>query len=482
MKLGFARKDITPPAGAPLAGYLKDRVSTGVHDKLYVRALVFTGPGYPPSAAGGAGAAGGAASKGGASAPGDVAAAMLQLDLLNLDRLCVEKIRQRAAALGIGRDRLIMFAAHTHSAFGGIFDMNRGINRELRPLLGAPDPALVDLVVSQSAAALEEALKKPVETTVRIRRGILDGLGTNRRDPALPCDRDLLMCEFYRIDRKKILLYKLSCHPTVLNGDNLLISADFPGALASRLEDVPDGYDMAVFVNGAAGDMSTRFTRRESGFAECARYALLISEALAALREGVFLPLEKVFLRYHTIVLRRASPPDPAGAEERLAAAERALEAARESEAADPSAQAARTADMERTADRADRAAPAVSARIRRAESLVEGARIAAARARARKKPKGRGRAEGDEIPVETGILGINGETLVCPPLELFSTLALGLREGRERPADVFGYANDLLGYLPDRAAHEAGDYEALFSEFAPGEGERYIEQLAALL
>ncbi|GHV85075.1 hypothetical protein AGMMS50230_06830 [Spirochaetia bacterium] len=456
MKMGFARKDISPTqllkAGhtgkssgsdvVPLAGYLLDRRCQGIHDRLYARALVF---------------------KGNAGLT-----AILQLDLLNLDHITLEKIHKGLAALGLEKKQLLVCAAHTHSGFGGIFDTSRGINQELLPLLGAFDPHLLDLVVTQSLTCIAEAAASCEETMVRINRGTIDSLGANRHDPDLPADKDFFAMELYRIDRKKVLLYNLSCHPTVMNGENLLLSADFPGAVAARLEDVPEGYDMVVFINGAAGDMSTRFTREESSFTECSRFALLIEETLRALKNGVFLPLEKVQLEYHTILLDRAEIPGLETAEVNLAAALQNL-------------------DMAKSHDNPQK--------IRKAESFVEGAKINlikaqyAAPVKRRKTTKAAAKVSArvrkpaavlSEIPVETGILRINSTTAVCPPLELFSTLALPLK--KEKSVEIFGYANALLGYLADREAYDNMDYEALSSDFKRGEGERYIELMAALL
>jgi hypothetical protein len=451
MKTGFSRRDITPDFPVPLAGYQVNRVSRGVHDRLYARALAFDG--------------------GEASAP----AVLLQLDLLNLDRLCMERIREGIAAFGLGRDRLLVCAAHTHSGVGGIFDPGEGINRELEPLLGAPDPRLADLVVRESLSAVEEALGERVETMVRIRRGALEGLGTNRHDPDLPCDKSLLLIEFCRLDSKKILLYSVSCHPTVMNGENLLLSADFAGAVAEKLEksgvpppdlsgktgkDVPgaaDAYDLVIFINGAAGDMSTRFTRKESSFAECGRYGDLILGAVESLKKGVFLPLERVTLCYHKIGLCGAKARDEKSAEILLEESLKNLETLRQKKV--------------------------TPEKIRRAESFVEGARINLLKSRhaGRTGLKGEIRHDGgEEIPVETGILKINTSVIVCVPFELFSTLALALK--REKQVDVFGYANATHGYLADRESYDNMEYEALSGEFKRGEGERYIELVSALL
>jgi hypothetical protein len=419
---GFAKRDITPDFSVPMAGYyVPDRFSRGIHDRLYARALVFSG--MSPLV-------------------------LLQLDLLNLDRLCMERLSQGMEAFGLDRSRLLVCAVHTHSGYGGFFDPAQGINRELEPLLGKADPALADLVVNQSLAAIEEALKEGVETMVRINRGDITALGTNRHDPALPCDTGLFMVELYRMDRKKALLYNLSCHPTVMNGENRLLSADFAGSAAARLENSPGGYDLVLFINGSAGDMSTRFTRRESSFAECERFGDLVAGAVKALRGGVFFPLEKADIRYYSLALQRRELPGLNEAEEELEASRQRLQALKLT-GSDPGT-------------------------LRKAESFLEGAQMRLLAAKYQKDSPDR------ETAVETGILRINDRTVVCVPLELFSTLALVLK--KEKGVEIFGYANELKGYLADREAYANRDYEALSSEFECGEGERYVELVSALL
>jgi len=65
-------------------------------------------------------------------------------------------------------------------------------------------------------------------------------------------------------DGSKALLYNFGCHPTVLHEQNHLISADFPGTVASLLTEQVNNLKFAVFFNGAAGDVSTRFYRQKS--------------------------------------------------------------------------------------------------------------------------------------------------------------------------------------------------------------------------
>ncbi|MDR1388750.1 MAG: hypothetical protein LBJ31_02075 [Treponema sp.] len=232
-----------------------------------------------------------------------------------------------------------------------------------------------------------------------------------------------------------------------------MLSADFAGAAAAWFE---QHYDMALFVNGSAGDMSTRFTRSGCGFEECERFGLLVRDAvenLAAL-DVEEEALRRISLTYHHMALKRAEIPDLKTADADLAAALDNLENIKRARANAPL--------------------------LRKAESLVEGARINLVKAKTALEEDAK-RADGKHpyLDIRAALFTVNKKVIVCSPFELFSTLALQLRKDG---AELFGYANELYGYLADRAAYDNSDYEALFSVFARGEGERYIENIKALL
>ena len=42
IKAGFARVDVTPPLGSPIAGYFKERFADGVLDPIELNALAFS--------------------------------------------------------------------------------------------------------------------------------------------------------------------------------------------------------------------------------------------------------------------------------------------------------------------------------------------------------------------------------------------------------------------------------------------------------
>lgn len=422
MKMGFAAAAITPPLPCQMAGYAVFREAKAVHDGLFARALAFREDGKAP-------------------------VVILGLDVLNLDELCMRALNDRLAQQGVERDRLLVCCTHTHASFGGIFDMERGINRAMPELLGEARPDLVEHLVKQSAAAVESALSDMAEVSVAMSRGAMEKrLATNRHATELPSDQSFFLMEFLRADGKKLLLYNLSCHPTVLNAENRLLSADFPGGVNARLR---SEYDMVLFVNGSAGDMSTRFTRRESSFEECERFAQIVCDKIKELRgQGEFVPLTEFTLSYCTVELKEASV-------EALDAAQKSYDHALSN----------LEAVKAQTDDRAT---------VRKAESFVEGATVGLLKAK--HLPK----SEQGEVAVQAGLLTVNGVKIVCSPFELFSTLALKLK-GR-KGVEMFGYVNALFGYLADRDAYDAGDYEALMGVFERGAGEAYIDALTARL
>lgn len=420
--MGFSSAVITPPMPCSMAGYGVAREAQGVHDELYARAMAFQEPGKP-------------------------AIVLLALDVLNLDEVCMRALAEKLEPLGISRKQLLVCCIHTHASFGGIFDMQRGINPAMTDLLGEARPDLVELLAAQSVSAVACALSDMAETSVAMNKGSMGKqLATNRHAPELLSDQELFVLEFLRTDGKKVLLYNLCCHPTVLNAQNRLLSADFAGAVAARLQ---NEYDMAIFVNGSAGDMSTRFTRRESSFAECERFADIVFNEIQRTRgKSDFIPLKELSLTYHTVMLKEACVDSLDSAEKKYNDAVQHL-----------------TEVKAKTDDRAT---------IRKAESFVEGASVNLTKARYLKQGPQR------EAAVPAGLLTINGRRIICSPFELFSSLALLLKQSTD--VEMFGYVNALFGYLADTSAFDAGDYEALMGAFARGAGEEYIAQLTAWL
>ena len=88
---GFSKSNISPPIGAPLAGFAaRNGFCEGIHDDLFARALVLESSGQ--------------------------AVAFVSLDVLAMPAEFVNAVRESIqAATGIGRDSIVIACTRTHA-------------------------------------------------------------------------------------------------------------------------------------------------------------------------------------------------------------------------------------------------------------------------------------------------------------------------------------------------------------------------------
>jgi neutral ceramidase len=184
-----------------------------------------------------------------------------------------------------------------------------------------------------------------------VRSGRVEGVAADRNDPLRPVDATATVLRVTGPRETTIgYLWHFACHPTVLGAGNTLLSPDLPGDVraALRREDPPaqgaeptsivqrtaqprkgmrapvdNGDDLPVlYLNGTAGDVSTRFTRREQTPRELTRLAGLITRAWTGAWRPVRLAPPRV---RRDLVALPAAADDPEAARSRLAAATSAL-------------------------------------------------------------------------------------------------------------------------------------------------------------
>ena len=412
MKLGFVKTNITPPVGMELAGYAGYRPCDGVHDPLWCKAVVLEQDG--------------------------VRYALVVLDLMCVDEPLYHRIGEALKELGVSRERLILCAIHSHAAPQGVIPgagVLAGINKPEHP----DDPAFgayIQSVIGAAATACADAAENLERFQIRYAQGPLPAVGSERHTGAQPTgEMTVIQC---RTESGRVLtVYNFPCHPTVTNAANRMVSADFVAGIEALL-----GGDMAVFLNGAAGDISTRFTRRESTFDECARMGAIAAEAVRSLIEGaVFQEPEPLRGVYTTVTLRARKTEPPEQAEKRLMEAK-----ARWQEA------------MERGED---------PGQVRILKSYVEGAWVNMDFARAM--------GEIRQLHLPVTVFRLCGLRFVSIPGELFSTL-------KPEHIAIISYANGYFRYISGKEAYEAGYYEAIAAIIAQGEGERLMEEIGQLL
>jgi hypothetical protein len=152
--------------------------------------------------------------------------------------------KQVAGEVGIPEERVILSSNHTHAGPDTI------------GVWGGVPKTYLEFVASQTVAAIKAAWKdsKPATLwfgTTLAGDGSADDLISNQfgSDPANAMTDDelrVIQARDMSDGRPFATFVNLSAHPTVMGGDNTLVSADWPGPAAEKLEALYGGEAMAV--------------------------------------------------------------------------------------------------------------------------------------------------------------------------------------------------------------------------------------------
>ncbi len=406
LRVGFAQRDMTPPLGLPLGGYAaRSNVADAVLDPLLCHAAIFD--------------------------DGVAPIALVVLDLVHVLGKWVEAVRTRAAqTLNLQPERLLVSATHTHAGPGVFRSSVAPAER-----FAAYERELVDGVASCLAAAKRTA----TDALLRAGSAAAPGVAANRRDPSLPIDDEVrVLCAGTPGGQLLGVVANFACHPTVLSAANTAYSADLLGIAATYAAAALGA--PVLFTNGAAGDVSTRFTRRAQTYAELQRLSRFLATAVcSAVRSATPISDAPLAAAVSSVSVRWRPLPAPE-------AAARALHAA--------------MSNLDRVRARADEPAA-----IRLAQSRVEGAQ-------AELWLTSHGGWEalfGTRPPLaRLQALRCGDVAIVAAPGELFASAGDWLRARIGEHALVVGYANDYIGYFIPAAGARDGGYEALIAMVHP--------------
>ena len=427
LRVGVAETDITPPVGAPLAGYYYNRNATGVHDPLHVKAMVLEA--------------------------GGVKVAMASLDLVSLPRDIVLSARDMIhRRIGLAPDHVMVSATHAHTTPVVLTNPSRynlqGKDKEVAQ-------AYTDSLAGKIADAIIEANSnlKPVQMRAGI--GEEKSLSFNRRffmkdgtigwnpgklnpkiaSPAGPVDPGLPVLYFESPDGKTPVAAYLNygMHQDTTGGFE--ISADFSYTLARVLKMTKGDSFFPMFTIGAAGNVAHLDTSRpepQRSYEEAARIgAVLAGDVLKVIQTAPEVDASPI--RVSDEVLQFPVP--------QYTQAE--IEWATRTQATYNTPQAA----------------PFLQ--------LVKAARILELNAR-----------HGKPLEAEVQVFTLGSQVAIVGfPGEIFAELGLQLKEDSPFPVTIPAeLANGALVYIPNRIAYEEGNYEPTAARLPQGAGEKLVD------
>jgi neutral ceramidase len=236
---GFAKVSLTPSLHnnsdsysegkfihVPLAGFgdRKGKYATGIHDSIFVKAVALKVK--------------------------SLMIILVSTDLLIIPPNITDSAMLLLAEDGIRRDQLFFSATHTHSSLGGWGPGYFG-----QEFAGKENKNIQKWIVSQIRKAVNEAVADL--SPASIGSGSFDaGSFTRNRviGEAGTKNDEFSYIVLNKINGQKAVIGSFSGHATTLGGDNLEVSADYPGYWARKIEEAYA--DIALFSAGSVGSQS----------------------------------------------------------------------------------------------------------------------------------------------------------------------------------------------------------------------------------
>lgn len=239
MYIGYAKKCINPPYGAPISGYYEERLTKGILDDLYARAIAFD--------------------------DGKNKALVIALDLIDLAQKYFDAIKAAICdAVEIDKDAIFINCSHTHTGpiVGKDFASDRHSTEAYDEFLvnsvrDAAVYAFDDLAESVLSTAKSEAKNISFVRRYRMKDGSVatnPGVNNPEIDHALGTPNETVkLVKIERKDADDIFIVNFGTHSDSVGGE--YISADYIGYVCNILEAaVPN--TKCVFLQGAQGDVN----------------------------------------------------------------------------------------------------------------------------------------------------------------------------------------------------------------------------------
>ena len=254
-KAGASNMDISPGKGIGLCGYPNyERKNIGIHDPLYASCIYLD--------------------------DGDKELAIVTADLAFFEKQYVKDLRCNIEeATGIPSANIMLSCTHTHS---GPFTRIKVAKEEIQfGWFSFAYPEYLEEVRGKIVKVVAKAKDNAKFAKIGIGKGICGkekGIGGNRDDKDGIADPSVGVIGIKDLENRWIAIWvKYSLHPTLLQFDNIMVSADYPGYIREYFKtEKPEA--VFLFAQGSTGDQSSRYFRKGETFDEAKRFGYSIGE------------------------------------------------------------------------------------------------------------------------------------------------------------------------------------------------------------
>lgn len=428
LSAGFSKIPISPPIGAPLAGFAaREGVCEGIHDDLFARALVIENDGE--------------------------AIVFVSLDVLAVSSEFVSHARTKIQRrTGIRKEAIMIASTHTHA---GPVTVKTFFNPE-----GTLDEAYMDLLAQAIEDSVAGAWEKRFPARVGVGSGRVAGIGVNRRTPdKKPIDEEIGIIKVEDAGgQTRAVFINYACHPTVLGSNNLLATGDFPHFAVEKIEQAIEADGFAMFVNGTQGNISMGHSSELSAigvitpgrtFENAAKLGYMLADAVLDALPGIQ-------TKENSEISVISSPVNfPLKDLPKIGEAARNFREAEE-----------KLAQVSQNG--------AAAEEVMKAKSQLLYASITNFYAHETAPLDG-------HLPIELQAARIGDAMFLAVPAEVFVEIGLELKRRVAHKTYIVGIANGYIGYFPTASAYADGGYEVVSSKIAPESERVFYEEVLKL-
>ena len=190
---------------------------------------------------------------------------LISVDILKLPLSIVEYIKKRLISKFklLKPNEIFLHATHTHSSFdltgefyypGGAMGFIKGVlfadNKNDRFIVW-----MTDRIIKMVSKLIEDL--EPCKVAWK-KESFNPEIVLNRRWPTRKVLPDLGVIVFKSLEENELLgfIINFACHPTTLSYKNNKLSADYPGRIIKKINDITNNKVKAIYFNGASGDLN----------------------------------------------------------------------------------------------------------------------------------------------------------------------------------------------------------------------------------
>ncbi|HSO87529.1 MAG TPA: neutral/alkaline non-lysosomal ceramidase N-terminal domain-containing protein [Draconibacterium sp.] len=246
--------DITPPLEMKytLGGYGErmNKPAEGIHDAILAKALVLKN--------------------------GDTKYAIITIDILGLPSNVKPDLLKRIAAKGWSAENLMLLPSHSHGSLEMAAINSKNVFGV--PQIGIFQPELLSFLLDKLEKLVLEADQNYREVKIGTSSAKFDGLNRNRRGDKF-VDNKLTVTRIDLVNGQPLsALVNWTAHPTFISGDDMLVSAEWPGYLQTEMEKTIGKGVVVMYYNGAEGDQSTVYSGKGGAYEKIQDYGKIIAE------------------------------------------------------------------------------------------------------------------------------------------------------------------------------------------------------------